>query len=273
MDFNSPMGSVLFLSIFTTTIVFLFEFSQITGRRPPFKYYRIVIMSITAFLCLISIAYTQDRPEIDLFNHTAPSFYIASVIFVYYLPIMISDYFTIYKRCKRQKTKKSLQFLLHIFKTEIRTNLTNLLLYPIIEGIIFVAFYNTILQKSLNSVSTVLMSSILYGYSKIYYYTTSAALSNTNKWPLIQRTAIYILQSFIFAVVINLIWIYSHSLLTVIVANSFLNYFDFPNPLYLWEKHSTSFIQIFIRLAIVFAHIYAFSVTMMFITADDVNKL
>lgn len=275
MNFQeSPTSTIFYLSIFTSLIVLLFEFHHITRRPPPFKYYRITVMFFTAIFCAYYLLSAGNKYPCYIFNHTKPVLYVIAAVFVFYIPQILEDVNNIYKRVKRQKFRKPIQFLLTLLRNEYYNGLlTQILIYPAIEAVIFYAYYDNMLLRHYSPIATVFISSTFYGYSKIYYFTTSPASLASNKWPIIKRTAIYMIQSFIFAIAINFAWILSHSFITATAIGSFVNYIDFPNTIVLWEKHSNSIIQIFIRFSIVFSYIFIFGVVMMFATADDYTKL
>ena len=263
------IGILIFI---TVLVILIFTLPTIFKRRKGLINQRLILLVILSLFCLFILWKNRETQEFLLYKQSPyAKFSIRAVIFFYSGPIILKIY-KFFRSFSKQTLDDFFSYTIKHLKIAFEEDiLLQLFVLPAIEEIIFRAFYCNILLNSCFSIkSTVIISSLMFGLSRIYYFFTSPAAFTNKQGPLIIRTLKFMGYSSLFGVAAGYAYCKSHSLHAPFIMNSIYNYIDNPLCLGIWNSAKKSVIQIVVRLAIVFGYIYALSIIAMFCTSDKI---
>ena len=268
----NKVSCLFFLLFLDILLIIIYTFPRIIKRNKPHIDFRFLLLS---FFAICSAALLYLNKEKQNFYFYKPSNYdkhgiVTAIIF--FSSNIAYNLYVFYERFSRQKLDNIFSYTFKYLKSVVtKTFIIDTFIYSAIEEIIFRAsFCNLLLYSKFRVFETVIISSVLFSLSKLYYMFTSPAFMKEGMNKLIKRTFVYMLYSFIYAVCTNYIYCMSHSLHSIYIINIIYNYVDNPLLFDLWNCARDSPFQIIIRVLLVFGYIYFFSIILMFNTTDSV---
>lgn len=222
------MYDVTYLCIYTAFVTFFYESKVSIGKSMVLMHYKVFVMLLLSLISLYKISVEREEVEFHFFSVDINSFYSVICFFILDIPIIIDDIDDFYSYFEESGDTNIWRcFIRHLKSSLTPDYLLYLFLSSFSEEVIFRCYYINFLKGyERTDFYCVVVTSILYTISRIYYYFMSPLLFSNYHSYLVRKTIIYMVKSFLYSIYTCTLFVKSRTFFSVYFISVLFRYGD-----------------------------------------------